>query len=205
MLEEEIEVHGNVQGPKQFFTNFGVVHRKVFWDDAYYNVSQFMMFARFDPLDNLRLTAFTSLGDQIDYSNSRLGDNKFLELGAQFKLGKHLNSEISYVYDTLDVEGGKLYEANQYDVRFNYNFNLNSYLRLVVQYTDIEQNDELYINDVDKIYQGLRTELLYAYKLNPQSLLYVGYTDQGYRDDRLDKVEKNNRKLFMKLSYAFQL
>lgn len=51
----------------------------------------------------------------------------------------------------------------------------------------------------------MRTELLYAYKLNPQSLLYIGYTDQGYQDDSLQNIEKNNRKVFMKLSYAFQM
>ena len=205
MLEEEYELHGNVQGPKQFYTNFGVVHRKSFWDGEYYDVNNFMMFLRFDPLDNLRLHAFTRLGDQIDYANSRLGDSTYLEFGSEFKLGKHLNADFSYVYDTLEVENGTLYSANQYDVRINYNFSLLSYLRLSVQYTDIEQNEELYINEVDSIYKGLRTELLYAYKINPQSLLYIGYTDQGYQDDSLDKVQKNNRKLFMKLSYAFQI
>ncbi|MGS2719797.1 DUF5916 domain-containing protein [Paraglaciecola aestuariivivens] len=205
MLEEEIELHGNVQGPKQFYTNFGIVARKSYWAGEYYKVNNFMMYARFDPLRNLRLSAFTRIGDQIDYANNRLGDSIFLDLGSEFKIGTHLNGRISYVHDRLDIDAGNVYTANQYDVRINYNFSLLSYLRLTVQYTDIEQNQALYIDSVDKMYKGMRTELLYAYKLNPQSLLYIGYTDQGYQDDNLQNIEKNNRKVFMKLSYAFQM
>ena len=205
LLEEEVEIHGNVQGPKQFYSNFGVVARNEYWQGEYYDVVNLMAFARFDPLSNVRVWGFVRTGDQIDYSNDRLGDGNTFELGTDIKLGKHLNGELNYVYQSLDVEGGQLYEANQYDMRLNYQFNLKSYVRVVIQYTDIKQDKSLYVDDVDSIYEGLRTEFLYAYKINPQSLAYFGYTDYGFRDDSLDSIEKDSRKVFMKLSYAFQL
>ena len=207
MLEEEWEIHGNLQGPMQFFTNFGVVTRKTLWDDEYYDVTQFMAFAEFDPLPNLRVWTFNRIGDSIDYSNSRAGDGQYSELGGNIKIGKHINSRMNYNYSSLDVDEGELFTANQFDVRVNYQFNLKSFIRLSIQYTDIDRNLSLYNepDDYNAKSKYFSSELLYAYKINPQSLFYLGYTDNGYQDDSFDDIEKDNRKVFMKLSYAYQM
>jgi len=213
MLEEEVEMHGNLQGPKQFTTNFGIVHRKAYWEGDYYNITNPMMFARFDPLPNLRVWAWGMGGDRIDYHNNQKGDGLNLELGGNLKIGKHASTEVNFNHSTLDVDGGKLFTADQFDVRFNYQFNLKSSIRLIVQYTDIERDTSLYTYDEgteeddkkDHIDRYFSTSLLYAYKLNPQSLFYLGYSDGGYQDDDLNDLEKDNRSLFMKVSYAWQM
>jgi len=71
VLEEEYEIHGNLQGQKQFFTNFGIVHREKFYDEQYFDESQFMMFAKFNPLANLEVGSFFRFGKQIDYANTQ--------------------------------------------------------------------------------------------------------------------------------------
>ena len=36
-------------------------------------------------------------------------------------------------------------------------------------------------------------------------VVYVGYTDRAKQTDELEDLEKDSRKVFMKLSYAFHL
>ncbi|MDQ5857416.1 MAG: hypothetical protein M3542_03960, partial [Acidobacteriota bacterium] len=45
---------------------------------------------------------------------------------------------------------------------------------------------------------------LFAYKLNWQTVLFLGYGDNRALSE-LDEFEKAGRQLFLKLSYAFQL
>ena len=207
MIEEEYEIHGNVQGPMQFYTNFGVVTRESLWDGDYYDVTQYMAFMRFDPLSNLRVWTFNRTGDAIDYANGRKGDHWNGEVGGNLKLGKHINTEFIYNYSSLDVAEGEVFSADQFDIRLNYQFNLKSYLRLVLQYTDIDRNLSIYEEpeDYNANYKGFRSQLLYAYKINPQSLFFVGYADNGFDNDKLVDIKKDNRRVFMKLSYAYQL
>lgn len=206
VLEREIEMYVNADGPRQLFLEGGVVSRTSFWEGQFYDVVNPMTFFRFDPIDNLRVWTFLRGGDQIDYANNRLGDGKIAEIGGAFKITKHLNGELNYNHRKLDVEGGNLFTANQYDLRLNYQFNLKSFIRFNVQYTQIDRNQDLYVDkDVTEKFEGMRTELLYAYKLNPQSLFYLGYTDRGKKDDLVDEIEKDHRKVFMKLSYAFRM
>ena len=40
-------------------------------------------------------------------------------------------------------------------------------------------------------------------KLNPQTVLYVGYSDNSLDDDRLLGLTRANRTLFAKFSYAW--
>ena len=213
MLEEEVEMHGNIRGPKQFTTNFGLVHRKAYWEGEYYHITNPMMFARFDPLPNLRVWAWGMGGDRIDYHNNQKCDGLNLELGGNLKIGKHASTEVNFNHGSLDVKGGELFSANQYDVRFNYQFNLKSSVRLVLQYTDIERDTSLYTYDEDTeeedkkdaISRYFSTSLLYSYKLNPQSLFYLGYSDGGFQDDELNDLERDSRQVFMKVSYAWQM
>ena len=72
-------------------------------------------------------------------------------------------------------------------------------------YSDIEQNPD---NNPNSFYaeneKALSTQLIYAYKLNPQTAFYVGYADASYQDDYLTKLEKEKRTFFAKVSYAWQ-
>ncbi|MCP4990176.1 MAG: hypothetical protein GY928_30295 [Colwellia sp.] len=76
MLEQEYEIHGNLQGQKQFFTNFGVVHREKLYDDVYFNETQFMMYAQMKPVANTQIGSFFRIGKQIA---AILGELIFLE------------------------------------------------------------------------------------------------------------------------------
>jgi hypothetical protein len=63
-----------------------------------------------------------------------------------------------------------LYAANQSDIRLSYQFDIRSYVRLVVQYTDITRDPSMYLDEgVDSHSKYFNTQLLYSYKLNPHA------------------------------------
>lgn len=210
LLEEEYEIHGNLQGKMQFYTNFGVVSRERFYDDEYFDELQFMMYARFTPIAGLQLQNFIRLGDQIDFANTRLGDTIVIEPQVNWDVSDHIRVDLSYNFRQLDVDDGRLFTANQTDLRINYQFDMRNILKLVIQYTDIDRNVDLYQYDdiedrPDSNERYFSTQLIYSYKINPQTLFFIGYSDGGYQDDNLENLERDQRTVFTKFSYAWQM
>ncbi|MCJ8318464.1 MAG: carbohydrate binding family 9 domain-containing protein [Colwellia sp.] len=209
-LEQEIEIHGNLQGQKQFYTNFGIVHREKYYDGQYFDETQFKMFAKAVPLSGVELGTFFRFGKQIDYANTQLGDVLNIEIFTNYDVNKHLSIEFDYTYSHLDVDEGRLYTANLYDVGLSYQFDMYSIIKLIVQHVDVDRNADLYSYDdiedrPDSISRNFSTQLIYSFKINPQTLFFIGYSDGGYQDDNLDSLTRDQRTVFTKFSYAWQL
>ncbi len=144
-------------------------------------------------------------GNAVDLANNRVGDKFHIRPVLNMNLGKHFEVRLRHTYEQLEADGSEVFTANLSDVRFTYQFNVNSFLRLAVIYTDLERNQANYIDDVDSQYKNLATQLLYSYKLNPQTVFFAGYSDNGYQDDELSSITKEQRTLFAKFSYAWLL
>jgi len=210
MLEEEIELHGNLQGPMQLYTNFGVVHRNRLFDDQYFDETQAMLYGQITPLSGLQLRVFTRFGSQIDYANTQLGDVIDIEPSIVWDVNDHLSVDLRFNYSQLEVDNKRLYRASQSDVRLGYQFDMRSILKFVIQYTDISRNPDLYTYNEgesrrDERSRYFSTQLVYSYKINPQTLFYLGYSDGGFQDDNLDHLERDQRTIFTKFSYAWQM
>ncbi|MBV1911228.1 MAG: carbohydrate binding family 9 domain-containing protein, partial [Kangiellaceae bacterium] len=205
LLEEESELHFNLRGPKQFITNFGFVTRDRLYDEQLFKEDNFMMFFEFKPLSNLTVGNFMIIGDQIDYANTQLGERKLFEPFINWQLGKHLNIRVSGTQQALDVPGGELFNANLIDARISYQFNIRSRLSLTLQTTDIERNQALYTEDeVDARSEYFSKQLIYSYKINPLSLVYLGYSDNEVDNDNLSSLTKTDKAVFVKFSYMWQ-
>lgn len=210
VIEEEYEIHGNLQGTKQFFTNFGIVHRERLYDGEYYNENQFMMYASLKPFATVEVGNFFRVGKQIDYANSQLGDVVDIEPHLSWDVNDHIKATMNYNYSQLEVDSERIYTANQTDIRLEYLFDMRSMLKFVVQYTDIKRNPDLYTYDdpedrPDRQSRYFSTQLIYSYKINPQTLFFIGYSDGGYQDDELESIERDQRTIFTKFSYAWQM
>ena len=96
-----------------------------------------------------------------------------------------------------------MFTANLLDTRFTYQFSVRSFLRLTMIYSDITRNPDNYLDTVDRNNRSIATQLLYSYKINPQTLFFVGYSDSAFSDDDLRHLTRDNRTLFMKFSYAW--
>lgn len=166
--------------------------------------NQITFFTDFEPLSNLYTLFEITIGDKIDYRNNRLGDTIELTGNVAWNATKHLEFDIYHTYSQLDADGSNVYTANLTDMRISYQFNINSYLKLSLVYSDVDRNiDNNPLVDVSRTNKSLSSQLIYAYKLNPQTVFFLGYSDGNYQDDDLLSLEKEQKTFFSKISYAW--
>ncbi|HUF78682.1 MAG TPA: DUF5916 domain-containing protein [Thermoanaerobaculia bacterium] len=133
----------------------------------------------------------------------------YLGLGPSWFNGRELDRAF-VVYGELqatpDVDGGRLYTANLTDFRASYQLNVRTFVRLVTQYFDLERDPALYTFPTEEHASRLANQLLFSYKVNPQTVVFLGYSDRFLGEERsIDRLAQTDRTLFLKLGYALVL
>jgi hypothetical protein len=77
-----------------------------------------------------------------------------------------------------------------------------SFVRAIVQYQDLERNPAMYAVPVTPDSRTMFTQFLFSYKLNPQTVLFAGYSDDRFGLEE-DPLAQTNRTLFLKVGYAW--
>lgn len=144
-------------------------------------------------------------GDEVDFTNNRLGHGASVTSTATVRPTDHFEMRFNSGLRWLNAGGGHLFTAQTERVRATYTFNAKSYLRLVLQNQRSNNNRDLF-NDptLDQHTGQLASQLLFAYKLNWQTVLFVGAGDLHDVSPEEGDLRKSDRQVFMKLSYAFQ-
>lgn len=150
------------------------------------------------------MNLFTRVGNEIDFANSRIGDIERYSPRVRWNIGKHWRLELRHTLSKLSREGDEVFSANQSDFRIAYQFDLRQRLRLTLQYTDVSRDPSLYVDEVDRTFKNLGTQLIYSYKVNPRTVIFAGYSDNGFETDEVDSLVTTNRTLFFKLGYAWE-
>lgn len=189
-LQSNIEVFVNI-GIKQFMgprfrDNYGTLH------------------AGFWPTKSIHVSFEGYAGDEVDYDHVRKGKRLMLRPAFDYKLGRSMTIGFDHVYEHQDVEGGRLYSAHLSNLKFLFQFNTSTSLRAILQYADFKYNTDLYAGISDPRFKHLFTQFLFSYKLNPQTILFLGYSDDYY-GYRTIPMKQKNRTLFLKVGYAFNL
>ena len=155
-------------------------------------------------MGGLELEMFMEYGSQVDFANSQLGDELRFEPSVEWNINRHLLLRLQATLVDLDTqEGEQIFDADLYDLRLTWQFNRRSFIRLTAQYQDIERNVDEYIDEVDASTRTLGRQLLYSYKINPQTVFFLGYSDNHLDDDTLNTFEETDRTFFMKIGYAW--
>ena len=150
-----------------------------------------------------------NIGEQVDFANSRKGHGGVVSLAGTVRPTSHLELIANADWSWVDVkpEGGeheeRLFTASVQRIRATYTFNARSFLRLIGQYSSVDRDPSLYlfpVTEKDGFFSG---SALFSFKLNWQSVLFVGYGDDRTLSPD-DHLEKSGRSLFLKVSYAFQ-
>ncbi|HSK77692.1 MAG TPA: DUF5916 domain-containing protein [Thermoanaerobaculia bacterium] len=201
LTDQVAELFYTMNGPKQSVFQGRLFRNKEFYDGVTYDLDQQRFLFQFNPTGRITLGLAGRFGDEIDLDNSRLGESMILSPGVQFRLGSGLDLQLDYLLQQLDVDGGQLFEANVYQLRAVYQFNVRTFVRAIVQYTNLDRNTGLYLVPVRPREQDLFTQLLFSYKLNPQTVLFAGYTDGRFGLQNVD-LTQTDRTFFLKLGYA---
>ena len=170
--------------------------------------NQFSLFAEIKPLLGLYINNRFTYGDAIDYRSNRLGRTKQTRTQINWNVDKHLELKIKHTFNQLNADGANVFNARLTDFRATYQFNVLSFLRFSFIYNNTSRNDDNYIytnpEDIISNNKSVSTELLYAYKLNPQTVFYLGYSDRhNTEEEKFSDLEQSQRSVFMKFSYAW--
>ncbi|MBL8113803.1 MAG: carbohydrate binding family 9 domain-containing protein [Acidobacteria bacterium] len=201
-LEEEWEgfVEGN--GPLQSYLGIGGGTRERSYNGVTFRENFGWAYLEMKPLAMVSLEMDSAFGDQIDFANTQLGTRLFLRPIVTFTPGKHLKLQVDHTLSRLDVPRGRLFTANLTQLGVTWCFDTRFLVRATLQLTDIERNPAFYAEAVDARTKRAFTQLLASYKLNPQTVVFLGYSDSSRGDEHVD-LTRESRTLFAKVGYAW--
>jgi hypothetical protein len=162
----------------------------------------FVIEGGFWPSSNLQLYMSTIIGDQIDYANTRLGKRYRLNPYLSYNFGKHLRLSLAHTFEQMSVQNARLYTANISQWTIVYQLNVRTFFRAIIQYVDYDYNPSNYTFVIDSEYKRFFTQLLFSYKINARTVLFLGYSDNYFGGQEYG-LTQSDRTFFVKLGYAW--
>jgi hypothetical protein len=178
--------------------------------NRYFDTQQLAWYLQLSPSSWLNRLVFEgNYGDQIDFANSRLGSGASLTLRATWRPSDHLELRFDGSRRWLDLEegpfrGDRLFTAEVARLNTTWSVSSRTFVRLIGQEVRTVRDPALYASAVPPKDDDLAGSALFAYKLNWQTVLFLGYGDERTFLEPTDRLEKASRQLFFKVSYAFQ-
>jgi hypothetical protein len=147
------------------------------------------------------------VGQEIDFDNVRPGRGGLVAAEVTLRPADRISVDLRATVDWLDVtaggRGGRLFTAEVGRVRVNYFFTDRAFVRLIGQDVRIRRNPSLYLAPVGPRDEARSLSALFGYRINWQTVLFVGYDDESALADTA-RLLPTSRTLFLKTSYAFQ-
>lgn len=168
-----------------------------------FDLTFFKTYFDFRPVGDLYFALITRFGDRIDYSNIRPGRRFRVDAHLRYSLGNHLRLNLQHTYERMRAADQPLYTANISQGTIIYQFNTRTFFRSILQYVDYDYNTDNFLFSLNPEYRRLFVQLLFSYKLNPRTVLFLGYTD-NYRGNQNFPITRSDRTFFLKLGYAWQ-
>jgi hypothetical protein len=147
-------------------------------------------------------------GDEIDFANAREATgvtlNGSFSLRPSDRLELRANASRRWIDVDADTARGRLFTAEVERLRATYAFSSRAFLRLIGQYVQTRRRPELFTFPIDEKSAGLSGSALFAYKLNWQTVLYVGIGNEYEFSPVTGDLENSGMQWFSKVSYAIQ-
>ena len=220
-IESETEGYAGIFGPLGSYLELGAYQRErvglrldntslaISGNTERFDEQGLSLFAEVSPAAGMMFFAFWQHGSALDLTNNRLSDQNRVELEGRYSFSRHLELSLRHNLTTMDYQSARVFTANLTDMRLTYQFSNRSALRLILLYTDLQRELANYQPQwqsvLDARSRQLNKQLLYSYKVNPQTVFFVGYSDGSLQDDELSRITTSERSAFLKFSYAWQL
>jgi len=158
-------------------------------------------------LNSLVVDAY--VGKEIDFANGREGKGTSVTTTFTLRPNDHLELRNDAGGRWLHVTAapgheGRLFSADVERLRATWAFNSRAFFRLIGQYVVTTRDVSLYTFAVDAKSASFNSTALFAYKLNWQTVLYMGYGDGRTFDPLTNQLQPDSRQAFTKISYAWQ-
>jgi hypothetical protein len=146
-------------------------------------------------------------GGGVDYANERPARQVQVEPAISLRPGRRLQARLSHGWQRLDdSEGDRIFDAHVSRARLVYSFSARAFVRVVVQYRRTDRDPALYADPVEPRAESALSQLLFSYKVDPQTVVYLGYSDDrvGAADGSDRWLVPTGRTFFLKVGYAFR-
>ena len=213
LIEREVEGSFVISAGRQSLLVISSGQRTRVFEGVTFDQSYYYSFFEFRPTVDLYVNFDIDYGDRIDFAfdsdvePARQGKRLQMSPGLRYNFGKHLNVNVNHVFSRLELPSGdRPFKANLTELRLVYQFNVRSFLRIITQYEALRLDPDLIAPGDPRKRRDLFNQVLFSYKLNPQTALYVGYTDD--RSDSFDgmtatALTQTGRTIFVKVGYAW--
>lgn len=202
LLEEEVEAY--LQGTLALDTyfNFGGGKRTMAYNGVEFEQNFWGAYLEGNPVSMLWASIGMEGGDWIDFAHTRPATEFNIEPGFDLRFGRHLTISYYHEFSYLDVAAGRLFTAHVPQTRLTWQHDERTRLRAIFQYVNIERDPTLYAFDVEKISKDLLSQILFSYKINAQTVLYLGYSDTYVGGEEFGLTQLS-RTVFAKIGYAW--
>ncbi len=203
-LDRRIDFYTWAQGPRQSFVRLDLFSADQFYNGQLFDTDRVVAYGEIQAHPSVYVSMQATVGDQVDFANTRQGDVLRLDPGARLDLGRHLRLNLNHTYEALDVDEGELFTANLTQLQATYQLNVRTFVRWIGQHLDVERETALYTREVPAESEDLFNQLLFSYKINPLTVLFLGYSDTYIGTPEIDLTQES-RTLFFKIGYAWML
>ena len=202
LTDRNIDLSLNYLGPLQSTFTVDYARNRELYLNQSYELEVFSWGYELKPAGGLRFGFNIQSGDSVDYYNQRRARVLRFMPNIEMGLGRQVNINFMHVFEGLALGSEKIYEANLSQLRLVFNLNVRTFVRAIVQYLNVTRNPALYLLPLDPKTNTLFTQFLFSYKLNPQTVLFIGYSDNYLGMTGID-ITQTDRTFFVKLGYAW--
>ncbi|MDQ7087568.1 MAG: hypothetical protein Q9Q13_06790 [Acidobacteriota bacterium] len=204
VTDREIALSSRFEGPYQSLLILRASRRQSRLGNALFDQDRTTAFFNIRPSGAFTSSFRLSVGDEIDVANLRQGRIREISPGITWNLGRRFFLQLDHTLQQLEVHGETLFQAHLTNARVVYHLGLRTFVRAIVQRTAITREPRLYTFPVDARSRRLFVQYLFSYKVNPQTVVFAGYSDTRLGDDSVDQL-RADRTFFVKLGYAWLL
>jgi len=147
---------------------------------------------------------FVRGGEVIDFTNVRQADFTLVRPRVEFRLGRHFTGDLQHEWQEFEHRGERFLTAELTQTTLLYHLNVRAFFRAILQYRDVDRVLANYDPGIvlPASEEELFTQFLFSYKLNPRTVLFLGYSDRHQGVDAIDLTQRS-RTFFFKVGYAF--
>jgi Domain of unknown function (DUF5916)/Carbohydrate family 9 binding domain-like len=202
LTDQKVGAEVIYSGSKQTMLDVTVSASKTYLKGVTYDLKQVDALGEIRPTGDLRINFTGTFGDALDFANGRKGSGQKLGPALQYRLGRHLDLRLSHNLERVAVEAGRVFRANLTQGRIAYYLGTRAFARVILQYLNLDQDPALYATPVDAKTRHLFSQVLFSYKVNPQTVAFLGYSDNAQAVGSL-ALTRADRTFFVKLGYAW--
>jgi len=203
LTDESASLFVNYSGPLQSLVTFSPGHARTRFAGTLFDLNAAEVTLTLQPGGAVVLGGSGTMGQVIDFTNVRRSSQVSVGPSLRLSLGRGLGVDVSHLYQRMAHEGDRVFTANLFQARLIYNLNVRTFVRAILQYRSVDRNVGAYSVPVSAFDEGFFGQFLFSYKVNPQTVLFIGYSDNQAGTRSFD-LTRTNRTFFAKMGYALR-